>query len=778
MAEIGAFLWGVIPWSVLGLLIWQSHRRRAGPLALARCVVGWGIGIWGVSQLLGLGHALAPGPLRLAWVAAFAGVAFYGWNQRAERPANGIDGGWLPREPGVRWLFGLAVPLLGLALVRAFVSPPNTVDVLSYHLPRQLLWLQQGSLDFYPTINDRENMMPPLAEVLGLQFLAITGDDRWANLVEWAAYLGSAWAVGILARLLGARRLLAAAAGVAVLLVPMSHHEASSGKNDLLAGFWMLCFAVELAWLVRRGLTRLRPRDGLWPALALSAAWLTKSTTMVIAPVLVLCAGVALVWPARAAFRRLFVPALLAIGVLLLCVAPFHLRNIAYYGTPLGLHRAEDGGAQANAACSPALGTSNLLRHATVHLLLPWPAWNETLLAGVRDAHRILGVDAEDRRTTLWTLSFDPVYHPDWESQAGAPGHFGVGVPLLILAAVLPGRRRARWCAVAVIIGAFGLVLVLKWQPWLARLHQGLFFAGIAAVAASWQPLMAKGWARVALGIVLVGLVGAWWPGRETDGRRLWGAHSLFSESRDANYFSRVDGVVKRVDGLARTVIVSGARSVIIPNVHDVAYPLMRALRVANPEIVFAEVPRRGAPALSAEALVLMECGQVQPLWREYAGRTDWRLVGVGLSSGGVYLPLAQVVARGGLDVLPTFAGWRLASGLQLAHVQTPAGPILPACIFTEDTAAIVLPPLPSGGELRCTLLGAPREQLRVGWKDEITGHDQPLTLSWQENSVAGHGFTLQLSAAMLPRRLYFQLPAGSRPVLTRLQLQDRLSSH
>ena len=531
MNELGAFLWGVIPWSVLGLLIWHS-RRRSCPLALPRCAVGWAIGIWGASQLLGLGHALASAPLRLCWVAALGGVAPYAWRQRAARPAKVGGGGWLPREPGVRWLLGLSVPLLGLALVRAFVSPPNTVDVLSYHLPRQLLWLQQGSLDFYPTINDRENMMPPLAEVLGVQFLAITGDDLWANLIGWAAYTGSAWVVGSLARMLGARRLLAAAAGLALLLVPMSHHEAANAKNDLLAGFWQLCFALELAWLVRRGLPCLRPRDALWPALALSAAWLTKSTTLVIAPVLLLCAGVALVRSAPSSVRRMVLPSFLAAGVLLLCIAPFHLRNLAYYGTPLGQHRAEDGGAQANTACTPALVVSNLLRHVTVHVLLPWPGWNDTWLAGVRAAHRFLDVDSADRRTTLWTLPFDPAYHPERESEAGAPAHFLVGFPVLVLVAVLPGLRRARWCAAAVLLAALGLVLVLKWQPWLARLHQGLFFIGIAAVAAAWQSAIAKTWARWVLGTALILLVGAWWPGRETDGRRLWSAPSLFVASR------------------------------------------------------------------------------------------------------------------------------------------------------------------------------------------------------------------------------------------------------
>jgi len=488
---------------------------------------------------------------------------------------------------------------------------------------------------------------------------------------------------------------------------------------------------------------------------------------------------VALVVAAPSASRRLFRPALLAFGVLILCVAPFHLRNLVYYGTPLGLHRAEEGGAQSNTACTPALMASNLLRHATVHVLLPWPVWNETWLAGVRAAHRFLDVELSDRRITLWTITFDPVYHPERESEAGAPAHFILGMPLLALIALMPGSRRARWCAVAVLLAALGLVVVLKWQPWLARLYQGLFFVGIAAVAAAGQPFITKSWARAVLGIALVLLMGAWWPGRETDGRRLWSTPSLFASSRDANYFSLIGGAEDRVTGLTRTVIESGAQCILIPNVHDVAYPLMRSLRRANPGIVFAEVPRRGTPAVRADALVLMENGQVQPLWREYAGRSDWRLVGRDLISGGVYLSSAKVAGLGWMDALPTFAGWRQAFGLGLAYVQPSSGPVLPAVLFAGDSAAIVLPPLPQGGELRGTLLGAPSQHLQISWASDTM---EPGTVSpsplWQATTNYGHPFTLMLPAATGARRLYFHLPAGSRPVFTRLQLQDLPASH
>lgn len=777
MSEAGLFLFGLVPWSVLGLWLWRKRCTASTPFWLSRTVVAWALGIWVASQILGLGNALAPGPLRLCWMLALGASAVYLWRDHARAGSPARRGGFFQVESPGRLLLVLALPLLGITLVRAFVSPPNTVDVLSYHLPRQLLWLQQGSLDFYPTLNDRENMMPPLAEVIGVQFLALSGDDRWANIIGWCAYAGSACLAGLLARMLGARRPLAAAAGLAVLLVPMGYHEAANAKNDLLAGFWQLCLALELAWVVRRGPIRLRMQDAFWPALALSAAWLTKSTTMVVAPVLLVCAGGALIWQSRDVGRRLLAPLAMAAGIVLVCIAPFHLRNINHYGTLLGQHRAEDGGAQANTAFTPCLIASNLLRHATVHVLLPWDPWNEFWLKGVRAAHRIIGADPEDRRTTLWTLPFDPVYRPDMESEAGAPAHFLIGLPLLLLIALAPGRRRARWCAVAVILAGLTLVVVLKWQPWLARLHQGLFFIGVATVAAAWPPLGKHMRDRFVLGGVLVLLVVAWWPGRETEGRRLWSEPSLFSTSREANYFSLIGGAEERVAGLAHTVIESGARSILIPNVHDVAYPLMRTLKQNRPDVVFAEVPCRYAPASPADALVLMEGGQVQPLWRNYAGRRDWRLVGEGLSVGGVYLPAARVAELRWGDSLPIFSGWHQAFGLGLTHAQVAENNVIPAIRFTSDMAAIVLPALPQGGELRGTFLGAPRADLKTYWQERADAEQSVFEPLWGNDLPEGHPFVIPLPSAPTTRRLYFQIRAGSYPVFTRLQLQDHLTA-
>ena len=138
----------------------------------------------GAVQFLGLFGALRPAPLRIAWVGlAGAGVAWgvRAWRRKVGRVAApaGLSAvalakveasreGRVPNAPShpplagsvgpFEWTVAAAVgALLLLALVTAVLAPPVTVDVLSYHLPRQLMWVHQGSLEHFVTLSERES---------------------------------------------------------------------------------------------------------------------------------------------------------------------------------------------------------------------------------------------------------------------------------------------------------------------------------------------------------------------------------------------------------------------------------------------------------------------------------------------------------------------------------------------------------------------------------------------------------------------------------------------
>ncbi len=648
-----ANLWALAPILTFGfglLALRKGGETWSG--AVARGAVLWALLAWGGSNLLGLFGELRPGPLRVFWFCALLTTVLVARRSAGRR--EGAGGG--PSIQTWEWPLAIGVGgLIGFTAVIAAVAPPATVDVLSYHLPRQLMWLQNGSLEHFPTLNDRMLMMPPLAEVIGLQFLALTGDDHWVNLPQWAAYTGLPLLMIAAVRRLGGGNAGAWLGAWWTVTLPMAYHEATGAKNDLMGAFWLMVVLLEV---LRVRVERNGTREGFWLGGAVAVALLTKSTAFLFLPPL----AVAWVWLRRrerggfGAWSKLGVATL----VVLLMTGPFFIRNLAWYGAPLGVHRAEDGGQQANSRVGPGVVASNLLRNATLHLAGPFPGWNEALEAWVREAHRGWGLDVDDPETTLWVTKYQVGYAPDAETEAGAP----VQALLLALALVAVWRRRFAGPVqgLALVVLAIGLayLLVLKWQPWGARLQLPLFVVGMtltAVVAARsfprWLPM------GLIAGFVLGGV--AWWPSRETR-LRPWKTHpTIFEVSRDLGRQRNLPALVGRDRRVVDLIREAGLRETVLLSIHDCVYPLMRLVRREVPEFRFS-----GGRGDAPESFLVCEYFKPLELTRTWKDGTTYRLVG-DESGDGLYLREDLVRRLGWEGRLPAVAGWTGQRGLNLA---------------------------------------------------------------------------------------------------------------
>ena len=761
-----ANLWGILPPTVfLALVVGQLATGRPPLAVLLRSAVGWAAGVWVLSNGLSLTEALRPGPLRVVWSALV--LIAVAWAVRRVRIAGGAGWARWPRPAGTgEWLAaGVGAALVTLALVAALASPPVTVDVLNYHLPRQLMWLQQGSLAHYVTRNDRELMMPPLAEVIGLQFLGLTGDDRWANLSQWCAYALLPLAAVATVRALGASRAAAMLAAWLVLCLPMAYHEAANGKNDLQGALWLTLLAWQVAE-ARRAAAPPDRRAGLLAGVTLALALLTKSTALLFAPPLLVAGALAWGRPRwRAAVRPVAVAALAAA----LLTLPFLARNLAWYGRPLGEHRAEDGGDQTVDAVTPALVLSNAVRNATVHLAGPWPEWNALLRRGTEALHGWLGVSVDDPRSTLWVLKYAVSYRPREEASAGAPWHF------LAIAAALPlafrrrGPAAARWLAAAVAVMALLFCAVLKWQAWGARLELPVFVTGSLLVA-----VVADGWSAHGrrCGLCLIGLLGlaAWWPSRETSVRPLWTAPTLFDLSRDANRYRYYPASQERDAGLVGLVQASGAREVAVISLHDITYPLLRALQQGVRGVHFYGAPAAGAERPPEAILVLNLTGPLA-LYYDWPGGGRYRLVGRALDVE-AYLPLDRVRALGWERQLPAFAGWTRHEDLPMRTAGLPV-PGQTGSVLVMSTPAAAVYFSAEGGRVR--LAGTVRKTTATPEWLDLTINGAPAGRLGFVAKPGLHTFETWLPARAGQNRLEFHREAapGTEMVFSRLVIDD-----
>ena len=119
------------------------------------------------------------------------------------------------------------------------------------------------------------------------------------------------------------------------------------------------------------------------------------------------------------------------LGAVLVIAGPHWVRNQAWFGTPLGVHRAEAGGAQGNEDFSWRAVVSIAARNTALHFASPWAAGNAAVEAGVGRMHAALGRDVRDPRTTLLGMEFSLPWRPRNETTAGAPER-------------QPGKQRAK----------------------------------------------------------------------------------------------------------------------------------------------------------------------------------------------------------------------------------------------------------------------------------------------------------------------------------------------
>jgi len=82
----------------------------------------------------------------------------------------------------------LAATLLVLCLgFLALLTPTTNWDSLMYHLPRVLHWIQQQSLEPYPTHNTRQIEFAPWPAFVITHLHLLNGNDYLDNLVQWSA---------------------------------------------------------------------------------------------------------------------------------------------------------------------------------------------------------------------------------------------------------------------------------------------------------------------------------------------------------------------------------------------------------------------------------------------------------------------------------------------------------------------------------------------------------------------------------------------------------------
>jgi hypothetical protein len=470
--------------------------------------------VWAVAgaELLSLVKWLSFWPLLIWWsVPVLCGVGTLIIRRKLRPPQFTLN----PPRDWVLTAICIAVALiLATTFVVAVVTPPNNGDSLGYHLPRQVHWMQQGHVGFYPAANLRHIVMPPLAEYMGVQLMILSGGDRLLNLIQWLALGLSALTASAIARDLGCNARLQALAALLVVTVPIAALEAVNTKNDVVSGFCLLA----AAFFALKQYLSARPAPGVAPpepsrpsghrslpfliGASLGLLVLSKASGALLACSVAVWVGIVLLrsyhWPRTLAYGLVVATMALAIN------AGHFLRVHNEFGSPVWVperiqlspkQMAELSGNPAmkhqrlmvrwgtltNKKRSPNAVLSNVIRNTTMHLATGIPAIDNAILRMVTMTHKWLGIGLNDPRTTYagsWQFDIKPWF--THESLARAPIHVLLGFFLLPMIVAAIRRKSDPWIVALMCTPYLGLFLFsyfLAWQQWHPRLHIPLLFS-------------------------------------------------------------------------------------------------------------------------------------------------------------------------------------------------------------------------------------------------------------------------------------------------------------
>jgi len=469
----------------------------------------WGVLLTGITELSSLFQSLNRTTLLVSWT--LVNVILWTWAGRLARETGRMS--WraaneflfhcrLRFSEIASWptdvrLMLLSVGLLVLFLgVVALLTPTMNWDSLTYHLPRVMHWVQQGSVRHYPTDCISQLQMGPWAAFVQTHLFLLWGGDRLANMVQWTAMTGCAilapWIAAKLAPAPGANLIrLQVFAALLVVTLPTGIVEAITPQTDCVTAYWFVSLiGVGLDWTrTPSSYTHL-----IGAACVVGLGLLTKITTVFWAFPFCAAAGLWFIvkWraPGKVAGRIV-----LFTLVCLALVLPHFLRNTGIYGSPAGARSTQEGALNSPLSASGAL--SNLIRNAALHVNTGIPPLTDGLSRLLALMHKLTGRSLQDPRTTIFPDSFQfPHKFKINDSEAGNPYHFALILWAIGAIGLRSGHdRRLMICAGLLLTGMAGFCFLLRWQPWHSRYQLPFFVAFMPVIAAT----LSYRWPRWAL---------------------------------------------------------------------------------------------------------------------------------------------------------------------------------------------------------------------------------------------------------------------------------------
>lgn len=543
--------------------------------SLALSCIALGIFNLTLTEVLSALHLLSFVPTLIAWTAASLIPLLILWLQRTSiHPSKEMERlkGKFFRLP--LWLTFTITITFFLIMVMALVTPPMNFDVQIYHLPRQVFWMMQGSVEPFPATHTHQISMPVLSEFLGLNLLLLSGTDTWHNLVQTLFMAASCGVISLMVRDLDGSSRAQGLAALTALLVPAAFFEASNAKNDIVLSLFVL-FPLRASLRLWSGSSKPDIRLLLLTSLSAGLAIASKGTAIVyLLPSAILILAACL---KNHAVRSLLLAILPGLLLVVLPPLPQMVRNESLFHSPAGpnLHHG-------NLSHHPSDALNVAIRNIAGQFTCDSEVWNRRLESATRTFLGFLRLNPDDPATTFEGQCFHLPYFAGLEDIVPAPVQ--TALLLLLPVSLFFGSLRRRPGFIPQFVCTFGALflfcMMFRWQPWQSRLLIPGYFMAMPLIGImldllrpAWLPLFVVAAETMALRPHLI----------YTGQRPLLGGASIFRMSREEQMSRMMPGRATDLRQLVQELAKAPPSIIRIDGGATEIYGLVRALRIGLP---------------------------------------------------------------------------------------------------------------------------------------------------------------------------------------------------
>lgn len=456
---------------------------------IATVIVVFSLLIWLFTESLSLFHALTTRKVILLWGILLIGVlGCYGLKCRktmilapeAIRKKSCFGNRWKDWTSLEVFLLLMAILLSGIMFLLSYRIVPNNWDSMTYHLPRVMNWIENGSATYYPTNNPRQLYYSNFSEYVILHIMLIFQNDQMVNLVQWFAYAASGYMLYRIVRKLELKRIYALLAALLYMLCPLAIAESVTTQVDLVGTMWCLIFAY-FALKIGKSSAPLNSRDNLigvaFCAASIGLGYLTKSSVCFVMPFILVWLLIACVIK-KEKIGNIIICIALAGAVILALALPGFIRNYNAFGSIIPT--SEMGRLMIDWSYDPFVYVLNTLKNLTIQTVGMEDCsglWNFTMWLAMT-----LGYDIEDSRISAYPgfaegRACSKSFHHDTAGAQMLLILAGVAVVAGIILFMIKIIKKERWSnlredmfVIFAAIGAASLFVCIRWQPWGNRL--------------------------------------------------------------------------------------------------------------------------------------------------------------------------------------------------------------------------------------------------------------------------------------------------------------------